>query len=95
MMSSALSLWNNAALQRTAPLLPRRPISALVVTTWSSGGSATKALGNRQGSSGSAQVSSTGVGTRADCETLANSRTADRSRALASQTKPAEGRRRE
>ena len=35
-------------------------------TTWASGGSLTNAFGNRHGAAGSAQVSSTGVGARAD-----------------------------
>ncbi len=91
-MSSRVSLANPAALIDTRPQRARTPSSPPRVTTCSRGGSETNALGSRHGSSGSAQVNSTGVGTRELSERLAKSCIDDRVLSLeTSQTRPTDG----
>ena len=66
MMSSLLAVRNADAYQRHAARPAATPASHVPATTCSRGGSARNAFGSRHGSSGSAQLSSDGVGTRDD-----------------------------
>ena len=61
-ISSIFTKWKSAASQLWLSILPFAPISKPFVTTCSKGGSATKALGNRQGAVGEAQDNYTGAG---------------------------------
>src|SRR5262245_53099012 len=63
-MSLELAAWNTPPFHRTMPARPRMPLSSVLVTTCSRGGSPVIAFGSLHGAPGSAHPSSIEVGAR-------------------------------